>query len=122
MPIIRANDPNANNLSYQVKSVLGKMCDESLSVKARYECTDKLTDLLAGKSLTVSTFTELGIEAKITENPQKNEKYLIVHVPKEFVSSNIKDNRDNQWISFGVNKVLDTSNLGNDSITVEEMK
>ena len=51
------------------------------------------------------------------------QKILMVHVPKDYVSSGIAENRDQQWISFGITKMLDTENLGkNDSVVIEDFK
>lgn len=121
MPIIRAQDPNANSKSHQIKQLLGKMCDMELSTTTKRECTDKLTELMRGLPMTAQTFIQLGLEAKM--NVVNNQKILLVHVPAEYVSSGIADNRNNQWISFGLSSVLDTENLGkNDVVEIENLK
>ena len=115
--IIRAADPNANDLGYQVKTVLGKLCAESLSTKTKMELMDKLSALLKDMPLAPETFEQFGLACRIRTNPDKTED-LIVSVPKEFVCAIITENRDNQVVVFGIRKHLVTDSA-HDTSTVK---
>ena len=123
MPIVRAQDPKASDKSHQIKLILGKMCDMEISAKTRQDCVEHLTALMQGLPVTPATFSKFGIESKLTDDEKTKQKILLVHVPKDYVSSGIAENRDQQWISFGITKVLDTEDLGkNDSVVIEDLK
>ena len=83
MPIVRSNDPRANDKAHQIKTVLGKMCDSEISIETKRACVQKLTELLQGMPMSESTFTEFGIQARLIK--EKDETMLHVHVPKEYV-------------------------------------
>lgn len=116
MPIVRANDPKANDKAYQIKTVLGKMCDDELSIETKRACVQKLTDLMQGMPMTEASFMEFGIQSRLIK--EKDETTLHVHVPKEFVASGIEEKRDDQWIVFHINRALNTDNLGNSDTAI----
>lgn len=121
MPIIRANDPHANDTAYQIKTVLGKMCDAELSAETRKDCVEKLTSIMKGLPFTEDTFRRIGLEARFVT--VDNEASLHIRVPKEFVSSGIEENRDNQWVVFGINRAINTENLGHsDTAVITDLK
>lgn len=121
MSIIRANDPHANDVSYQIKSILGKMCDPELSIGTRRECVEKLTKLMQGMPMSEKTFLEMGVNAKLVSNDK--ETTLHVNVPKEFVAAGITENRDSQWVVFQVNKSINIDDLHNsDSAVVTDLQ
>lgn len=112
MGIIRANDPHANDKGYQLKTVLGKMCDLELSTETKRECVTVMTEILQGEHFGADVFRKFGLEVKLeTDNAETK---LYVRVPKEFVSANISDNRDDQWVVFTVNKATNVSDLKGD--------
>ena len=121
MPIVRSNDPRANDKAHQIKTVLGKMCDSEISIETKRACVQKLTELLQGMPMSESTFTEFGIQARLIK--EKDETMLHVHVPKEYVAFGIEENREDQWIVFHINRALNTDNLGNsDSAVITDMQ
>lgn len=121
MPIVRANDPKANDKAYQIKNVLGKMCDAELSIETKRACVQKLTELMRGMPMTEASFMEFGIQSRLIK--EKDGTTLHVHVPKEFVASGIEDNREDQWIVFNINRALNTDNLGNsDTAVITDMQ
>ena len=121
MPIIRANDPHANDTAYQVCSVLGKMCAVDLSSETKHQCVEKLTKLLQGQTMSSDTFKHLGIDARIIDTGKDTE--IHIHVPKKFVAAGITEDRDNQWIVFKVNRALNIDDLGNsDTAIITDMK
>ena len=111
MPIIRANDPRENDTAHQIKKTLGMMCDAELSNETKQLCVEKLTKLMQGLPMTEETFRNIGINAKLIKT--EKELTLHVHVPKEYVFSGIKENRNAQWIVFQINRALDIENLNN---------
>ncbi|MBR1988613.1 MAG: hypothetical protein IKA36_06240 [Clostridia bacterium] len=116
MSIVRANDPRANDIPHQIKLTLGQMCDMEVSMETRRKCVEKLTELMQGMPMTEATFQAMGVPAKMVKT--ENEVTLHVHVPKEYVSSGITENRDSQWIVFQINRALNLDNLNNSDTAV----
>ena len=106
MPIIRANDPHAQDRKHNVLTILGKLCDRELSVATQRDLMDKLTALLAGESMTEETFKKLDLQCKLFDDPETKIRTLLVHVPKKYVAASIEENRDDQWIQFTINRAL----------------
>ena len=116
MGVVRAHDPHAKDTSYQVKTILGQMCDPELSIGTRRECVEKLTAIMQGMPMTEKTFLEMGINAKLVSD--EKETTLRVLVPKEFVSAGITENRDSQWVVFHINRALNLEGLKNSDTAV----
>ena len=106
MPIVRANDPKANDRGHQVSTILGKLCDRELSIRTQRDLMDNLTKLLAGAPFNEDTFKSLGLQCKLFTDEATKLTTLMVHVPKQYVASSIEDNRDDQWVQFDVNRAL----------------
>lgn len=107
MPIIRANDPKAQDRKHNVLTILGKLCDHELTIATQRELMDKLTELMSGEPMTEETFKKLDLQCKLAEDEQTKVMTLLVHIPKAYVASSIVENRDNQWIQFTINRALD---------------
>ena len=106
MPIVRANDPMAQDLKHNVLTILGKLCDHELSVATQKDLMAKLTTLLAGKPMAERTFQEFGLQCKLFTDEATKLQTLMVHVPKKYVAASIAENRDDQWIQFTINRAL----------------
>lgn len=116
MPIVRANDPHANDKGYQIKTILGKMCDMELSSETKRACVEKLTELMQGMPMSEASFEQFGIKSRLINS--EKETTLHVHVPKEFVAYGIEENREDQWIVFQINRAINTENLGNSDTAI----
>ena len=115
MAIVRADDPRANDVKHQVLLCLGKLLDKSISVETQKSLMSKLTDYLKGKGYDAHAFSDLGLIAKVQiASDGSSDRVLMIYVPKEYVSSNITENRDDQWISFTITKATNVENLKGD--------
>lgn len=121
MPIVRSFDPKADDVKHQVLTCLGKLLDTELSVETKKSCMDRLTTFLKGKGYTKEAFAELGIVANIQEAGNgSGDRLLQIYVPKEYVSSNITEDRDKQWITFTITKATNVENLKGDVAYYED--
>ena len=121
MPIVRSNDPNADNVQHQVLVCLGKLLDNTLSNETKQSLMDRLTSLLKGKGCDQKSFADLGIKANNISGAN-GDRLLQIYVPKNYVSSNITEERDNQWITFTINKATNVENLKGDVAYYEDGK
>ncbi len=116
MGIVRANDPKANDTRHVLLTCLGKLTDMGISTETKRVQIDKLTELLKGRQMTIQTFQEYGLTAKLDTNEKSGIMSLTIHVPKEYVVSSISEDRDKQYVTFAVNQVTHTSNHGSDAV------
>lgn len=122
MAIIRAHDPRAKDFRHQVLTRLGKLCDQELSVATKKRLVDELTEFLKGKQINDELFKALGVEYHIDDDPKLAEHQLAIHVPLEYVSASITDDRENQWVSFTIAKQLNLVDLKDHGIQIEDQK
>lgn len=121
MPIVRSYDPKADDVKHQVLTCLGKLLDNTISVETKKNLMDRLTTFLKGKGYDEKAFAALGIKAR-TEAGANGDRILQIYVPKEYVTSNITEDRDQQWISFVITKATDVENLKGDVAYYEDGK
>lgn len=121
MTVIRANDPRANDIPHQIKTILGQMCDTEISIESKQKYVERLTGYMKGLPMSEDTFHKLGIAAKLVRGDR--ETTLHVLVPKEYVASGITENRDSQWIVFTINRATNVENLhDSDTAYVTDME
>lgn len=121
MPIVRSYDPKADDVKHQVLTCLGKLLDTTISVETKKKLMDRLTMFLKGKGYDEKAFADLGIKA-LTESGANGDRILQIYVPKEYVTSNITEDRDQQWISFVITKATNVENLKGDVAYFEDGK
>ena len=121
MPIVRSYDPKADDVKHQVLTCLGKLLDNTISVETKKNLMDRLTTFLKGKGYDEKAFADLGIKAR-TEAGSNGDRILQLYVPKEYVTSNITEDRDQQWISFVITKATNVENLKGDVAYFEDGK
>ena len=121
MPIVRSYDPKADDVKHQVLTCLGKLLDTTISVETKKNLMDRLTMFLKGKGYDEKAFAGLGIKAR-TESGASGDRILQIYVPKEYVTSNITEDRDQQWISFVITKATNVEDLKGDVAYFEDGK
>ena len=121
MPIVRGNDPKSDDIKHQILVCLGKLLDSTLSVETQKNLMNRLTELLKGKGYDQKSFSDLGMTSKVSFSGN-GDRNLSIYVPKNYVSSNIVEDRDNQWIVFTISKATNVENLKGDVAYYEDGK